>query len=520
MTKELLLIDLLSEKDMIQKILKKYVMKHLIAIFMIGVLTSSFFFGIGKIVQHYLLNQTTHYFYQIRINELYHFSRFIGYFFLVILFILAFFYIMTYFNFRYRFQDWLALKIKTINQFEILEEDPNYLYFINNQEIKEQPTKKALLKKSIHTLHLSENNQELIIGQSRSLFGLYQIYFVLKPEHALAQTQSKSNKKQQFILYTLVATLAAGLLFSYLYLTSAFNPKEIKQAVEPMVEDIAEAPANGDILTPKHDIDINHFSELEMNYFYEPNIDTYFQTTNYGKSWQEVPISAADTRQGEYSLTSGQIPIGIFMEKSYDISPDFSWYLYTSDSTNDERLNLNFLASTDNGQTWKTYFIEEVHERIRYRKTQALTNGLMLLYTSTPTAMSEELFTLYSSNDQGKNWSHIADSTLNQPLQNVSFISQMTGFLATREKLFITQNGGSSFDETLINFPEDYSSEGLDIFTSPNEVTQKSASRLSIRLNLRKTKDIDIDDLFECEFISTDNGETWNFEKQIKRITL
>lgn len=522
MNKELLLIDLLAEKKLIFTYYYTFIKRRIIALLIAILTTSLLFLGLGQLTYLYLLDQTQNPFYEIRITNLYHFSTNLGYFFLFIFSLGIILCLIKYSTFKKHFHEWLKNKVETLSTLEILEEDANYYYFINNQDVNDTPTKRALLKKSIKVIPLSENETNIMLGYSRSIFYLNQIYFLMEPTRVVNQLttpKTKSNSQKKIIQIAMILGLFASFM-SYFYLTGKLNPKlQLEsQLTTDSLENVIDIQ-DGDTLIPKNEVTHDQPSELEMTYFYDKEHDLYFQTTNYGKDWMEVPVSVSDTRRGIYGLSSGQIPIGYFMDYTYDISPDFSWYLYSPEPKEEDWLDLNFLRSTDNGQTWTSHLISKVFEQVRYRKVQILKNGFIMVYTSTPTGMSPENFSMYYSTDNGVTWYQGAESTVNAPIQNVSFISQTTGFLATRDSLFYTNNGGVSFDEAIIELPEGYKKEGVDIFTSPKEVTQKSANTLSIQLNLVKTEKIDIHKIFECEFSSTDNGATWHFEKQLKSIS-
>ena len=107
---------------------------------------------------------------------------------------------------------------------------------------------------------------------------------------------------------------------------------------------------------------------------------------------------------------------------------------------------------------------------------------------------------------------------INQPVQNVSFVTTSLGFISTRESLFYTNNGGRSFKESVLSIPENYQTGGIDLFQSPNEVTQISANTLETKFYLLKKGPIDAGKMFACLFRSTDNGETWQFVQQLSQV--
>lgn len=518
MDKELLLIDLLANKQHIQTIFKTFFKKRISHIILLALATSLFFFGCGFLFFNLLSSQTDNFFYLTRLADLYLFSKIIGWLFLSFFATIACFHLGHYVSFNRHFQDWLENQINLLSDWELIEEDTNYYYFIDQQEIKEVPTKRSLLKKSIVSLNTSEDDYHVLIGRSQSLFGLYRIYMLIDTQKELPQATTKKHHWQKKLTYSFVALFASGLLLSYFYLVGPLNKRDIIAAdlltnTETTSNETFDSALKGGTSTA-----IKESSELQMTYHMDQANDALYQTTDHGQSWQHVPISISSTRQGEYTLSSGGIPEGYFMNQTFDISPDFSWYLYSPTEAADARLPLAVLISEDNGQTWQSHDIADSYERLRYRKMQTNKNGSFFVITSIADIMSSESIFIYDSNDYGKTWHKTGETSLDTPLQHASFISQQVGFLATRDSLYYTNDYAQHFEKSLIQLPQGYTTEGLDIFTSPNEVTQKSANLLSIRLNLVKTQGSDKGALIECEFLSQDQGATWSFEQELQPI--
>ncbi len=132
--------------------------------------------------------------------------------------------------------------------------------------------------------------------------------------------------------------------------------------------------------------------------------------------------------------------------------------------------------------------------------------------------MSAETLYIYTTMDGGITWIKSGSTMINQPVQNVSFVTTSLGFVSTRESLFYTNNGGRSFKESVLSIPENYQTGGIDLFQSPNEVTQISANTLETKFYLLKKGPIDAGKMFACLFRSTDNGETWQFVQQLSQV--
>ena len=69
-----------------------------------------------------------------------------------------------------------------------------------------------------------------------------------------------------------------------------------------------------------------------------------------------------------------------------------------------------------------------------------------------------------------------------------------------------------------MTIPADYQTGGLDLFQSPNEVTQVTANQLETKLYLLKMSGIDQGKMFACLYRSSDNGETWQFAEQLSEV--
>lgn len=255
---------------------------------------------------------------------------------------------------------------------------------------------------------------------------------------------------------------------------------------------------------------VNQTNQLDLN----GQTNELYLTTDSGTTWSFVPLKPKWLRSGSYLLTSGEIPMGYWMDKSYDVSKEFSWFIYSENEK-----ELFFLLSMDNGKTWHQSLISEMAQRMRYRKAQFFADGSgVLVYSSASPEVSSEGLEIYQTNDRGKTWSRSNGTTIGQPVQNVSFVNPTLGFVSTREQLYYTNNGGSSFKEAVVTIPAEYQTGGLDLFQSPNEVTQVSANQLETKFYLLKKSGIDQGKMFACLYRSSDNGETWQFADQLSQV--
>ncbi|TVT00744.1 oxidoreductase [Enterococcus durans] len=276
----------------------------------------------------------------------------------------------------------------------------------------------------------------------------------------------------------------------------------------------SERSDDGDLLKdPKKEVQLvaSQTNDLKI----DQETKKLYMTTDQGKQWRFVPLALDWVRFGDYTLTSGTIPVGYWMDKTFDLSPDFSWFLYSPDQQ-----DVYMLTSTDAGKTWGKNLITNHGERVRYRKATFLNSDQGIVMLSTDNGMSAESLQIYTTNDKGKSWTSTGGTVIDQPIQNVSFVTTSLGFVSTREKLYYTANGGRSFKESIVTIPADYQTGGLDLFQSPNEVTQVSANKLEAKFYLLKANSIDIGKMFACLFTSTDNGETWQFEQQLSQVDI
>ncbi|ALS02739.1 hypothetical protein ATZ33_15545 [Enterococcus silesiacus] len=358
-----------------------------------------------------------------------------------------------------------------------------------------------------------------MIGQSPLLFGIYasQI-FILNKEidfPSLPVKNGLSLTKKSLLALGLTALLSFAGSYYYLTNTATFNGADdlILEDKHMTQQSFDTKPSKETEVTEQtHDTPV-HQTEKVNDLYLKPESNELFMTTDSGTTWHHVPLELDWLRGGDYTLTTGTVPVGYWMDKSFDISPDFSWFIFSPDN-----VAAYMLTSNDNGNSWQKNRIDDHLDNFRYRKATFFANGSGIAIFSTDGGMSAENISIYSTADQGKNWTKLDGTTISQPIQNASYLSQATGFIATRTKLYYTTNYGRSFNEALINIPKGYVADALDIFQPPNEITEVSANILEAKFNLLKTEDIDINVMFSCLFQSVDGGETWTFKKQIARI--
>ncbi|MGX7265107.1 WD40/YVTN/BNR-like repeat-containing protein [Enterococcus crotali] len=514
MNYELLIIELLSVKEaIIQQYQKEY--KHVLRIVSgLFLLSSLFFFGISTLVYQQARTMAHSLISLHKLETLYHLALGIGCLLTLIYLVIAFIYSGKLFSITTNFTTWLEKQAPKMLLAVPKYQDAEYYYLVSPQG-KEVPVKKT----SCRLLTTSLDDQSIMIGQRPLLFGAYasQI-FVWSEEGTLSSQPTKkgwSLTKKSLLSMSLIALLCFAGIYYYLTNTTIFtDTNSLITTEDQLTQPTLDTKMSKDTeVTEQTRDNPAHQTEKVNDLYLNPESNELFMTTDSGTNWHYVPLQLEWLRGGDYTLTTGTIPVGYWMDKSFDISSDFSWFIFSPDN-----VAAYLLTSTDNGNSWQKNRIDDHLDNFRYRKATFFANGSGIAIFSTNGGMSAENISIYSTADQGKNWTKLDGTTVSQPIQNASYLSQATGFIATRTKLYYTNNYGRSFNEALINIPKGYTENALDIFQSPNEITEVSANTLEAKFNLLKTEDIDINVMFSCLFQSVDGGETWTFKKQVARI--
>ena len=76
---------------------------------------------------------------------------------------------------------------------------------------------------------------------------------------------------------------------------------------------------------------VNLTTEQTNDVKIDPETQALYLTRNQGKDWHFVPIAVDWLRFGDYTLTSGIVAKGEWMDKTFDVSPTFSWFIYSPD---------------------------------------------------------------------------------------------------------------------------------------------------------------------------------------------
>ncbi|MFC4772401.1 WD40/YVTN/BNR-like repeat-containing protein [Enterococcus hermanniensis] len=515
MDQELLIIDLLSAKKLIYEQAKKNRNKNLLTAFVFLILTTVVFFGIGTFVYQHL---------QIRVHSIdsgywlrgiYHFSFVLGSFSTAI--ITVFFLVILFHGvrFRHNFQHVLERMVQKASLYPVIYQDKDAYYLAE----KNGRSKIQLVKADCIELTTTFDGAVIYMGIRQLGFGFVAMQvFVLTAEPAQLPTpfpkQQLLNSNWLLVLLAVVFVSASGVFIHddglkrhrNLYGTTNQNTSTTTSTSQQTTTSAHLLEQHGTAPTTKTD----QTSQLKLN----QQTNELYMTTDSGSSWRFIPLKPDWLRTGSYTLTAGEIPIGYWMDKSYEVSAEFSWFIYSDDDK-----NLYFLTSKDDGKTWEKALVSDSAQRIRYRKAQFFADGSgILVYSTMSPEVSSEGLEIYQTNDYGKTWTRRNGTTIDQAVQNVSFVNPALGFVSTRGKLYYTNNSGSSFKEAVVTIPAEYATGGLDLFQSPNEITQVSTNQLETKFYLVKTSGIDQGKMFACLYQSSDNGETWQFSEQLSQV--
>ncbi|MGG5370612.1 WD40/YVTN/BNR-like repeat-containing protein [Enterococcus sp. AZ196] len=514
MDQESLIIDLLSAGEPIYRRVRKNRQKNLISAFLFLIGASVLFFGIGSFVYQYLGMRVHSIDRGYWLRGFYHFSLVLGGISAAATVVFFLVNVIQEIRLRQSFQRFLERYVKEAAKYPVVYQDREAYYLAEGDR---KPTLR-LAKADCIELTTTFDDAVIYLGNRQELWGFSSIQlFVLngKPSLLPATFPKAKGVNQKWLLLIISFIFVSGAgVFTYYGVTRYQN----LYSAEPSRSTASSAAApltSNELLTQQGTAPtkkVNQMNQLDLN---EQTRELYL-TTNGGTDWSFVPLKPEWLRTGSYLLTSGEIPLGYWMDKTYDVSKAFSWFIYSENEK-----ELFFLFSSDNGQTWKKALVSEAAQRIRYRKAQFFADGSgILVYSNISPEVSSEGLEIYQTNDQGQTWSRSNGTTINQPVQNVSFVNPALGFVSTREKLYYTNNSGSSFKEAVVTIPADYQTGGLDLFQSPNEVTQVSTHQLETKFYLLKTNGIDQGKMFACLYRSSDNGETWQFAEQLSQVQL
>lgn len=532
MNPEMLIIDLISAKDVIVLKYHKNYRRHLILSAAALLFSILFFFGVSQAVYSTLAPLVHTISTRYRLYQLYHLAQIIGIGFAVGL---GLYFLLTLFRWlrlTFFFDSWLEKRSTAIAVADRISQDAAHFYLLNTSGFHLHK-KTAVLKKHSRLLATTIEDTQLVISQTPAVFGFYQTKIFILPEkpETLPPEIKKPISGTVLAAGTLCLLVAIGSIGIRYYVTGPATISELKAATtanyagftakkaadDTTVSDTATAAssASAAVLATQTGsapaVKTDTTNELNFN----QTTDELYMTTDSGSTWTFVPIKGSWLRGGDYTLTSGEVPKGYWMDDTYQVGSTFSWFIYTPDNE-----AVYFLYSTDNGKTWTKTAFDGQSGTMRYRKVQFFANGsgIAAFSTTGPGGKSSENIALYHTLDYGKTWNRDRGTTLDQAVQNVSFANLTVGFVSTWSAVYYTTDSGLTFNQAVVQVPSDYSTDGIDIFATPNEVTEVNSNVLQTKFNLVKTGSVDIGKMFSCVFQSTDSGATWTFVKQAEVI--
>lgn len=130
--------------------------------------------------------------------------------------------------------------------------------------------------------------------------------------------------------------------------------------------------------------------------------------------------------------------------------------------------------------------------------------------------MSQEYSVVYVTRDGGETWKATVDPPTTRLLAFGGFVNDTTGFLSygtvnpEEPDVYVTQDAGETWVYAVFNLPKKYES----IFVQA-EVPIKDGEYLSVLVNQGPNGDYRGGHI-KGEFISEDNGLTWEFSREVE----
>ncbi|WP_241161958.1 MULTISPECIES: glycosyl hydrolase [unclassified Enterococcus] len=404
MDQELLIIELISAKPKIIKMAKRTAKAETVKLLSWIVLSSLFFFGVASLVYR-MMKETVH---SIqagqRLSDLYHVSWLIGgglVFFLSLLLILSW---VKYVRLTRHFDQWISQRADYFLHTSPVFHDDRYLYFektVRNRAFRIEKSDCQLL---LHSL----DNEPIYIGQRKSGFGLSSIHiFLQEPELKKVTSTHGYSIQPKVRIGALLAGICliglAGVVYYGKYGSPGMSSSRMNAMTHMSMPSTSSATAErttseGLLADPKQTVQFTtqQVNDLQL----DKTAQNLYMTTDSGKTWTFVPIASDWLRFGDYTLTSGTVPEGFWMDKTYDVSADFSWFIYSSDNE-----NIWLLSSRDNGKTWQKSLVSQHAHNVRYRKANFFDGSGVLVY-STDSGMSAETLHIYTTRDEGETWTN------------------------------------------------------------------------------------------------------------------
>ncbi|WP_416150181.1 WD40/YVTN/BNR-like repeat-containing protein [Salipaludibacillus sp. HK11] len=130
--------------------------------------------------------------------------------------------------------------------------------------------------------------------------------------------------------------------------------------------------------------------------------------------------------------------------------------------------------------------------------------------------MSFEASYVFVTKDGGQHWEVTNHPDTMSLMEDGAFVHESQGFLSfggfnpQAPELYVTQDGGESWTEAIIDVPEEF----IEIFIVA-EIPEKEEELLTVLLNQGPNGDYKGGDL-KGKFISEDEGQTWEFVMEVE----
>ncbi|WP_340084808.1 oxidoreductase [Siminovitchia sp. FSL H7-0308] len=232
-------------------------------------------------------------------------------------------------------------------------------------------------------------------------------------------------------------------------------------------------------------------------------------TFDKGENWTPVPVEKESLFGGEYNGNQQEL-----IENSYILTKERAAFLYSVGNSS-ESVQIKMAYSLDQGRSWEETVVAEQYPPMRYRKVSFLNDQFGYVISSGGRTMSQEVSSVFLTNDGGKSWREANSSNVTRLLADGGFTDEQTGFLSfgiinpERPELHVTQDGGDTWEEAEIRIPEQY--EKIFVIA---ETPFKEGNSLAMLVNQGPNGDYKGGKV-KGKFVSDDNGKTWVFSTEV-----
>lgn len=232
-------------------------------------------------------------------------------------------------------------------------------------------------------------------------------------------------------------------------------------------------------------------------------------TFDQGNSWIKVPIELDKLFSGEYNGNKQEL-----IENSFILTENRVAFLYSSgENWAEQKIIVTY--SLDKGKTWKNAVVTESYPSIRFRKVAFLNDNFGYVIISGDRTMSQELSSVFLTNDGGESWEKTTNSGTTRLIADGGFINESTGFLSygtinpQEPDLYVTEDAGESWVKAEFHRPTKYE----QIFVS-SEIPVQEGNHLMVLVNQGPNGDYKGGKV-KGKFISKDNGKTWDYVMEV-----